>query len=474
MNDLCAKRISDSVHGTVELSEVEAEVVNCRVFQRLRNVKQLGLAYQVYPTADYSRFSHSIGVCHIAGQQLENLKRSESIPDRDIQRYRLAALLHDIGHYPFSHAMEDAIQDYYSSQIYQDVEAPETTEVTSKYYKHERMGAKVLDEDEELRNTLNQYDFVGDEISSIFRREFRREDQPKYANLISSDLDADRIDYLLRTSRHTGLPYGAVDLNYLLTQLSVDSDHRVCLSTKALRAADHFLLCRYFDYQQVAYHKTVVAIEKVLKDVLDELLAAGEIDCSAQAMVDRLTRKEWCDFDDAYILQKMQTLRLQTSDEITRLKIDSLLRRNPPKMVAQLEHISDRNERDAFLNNQQQVTEKIGSWSNEFGIPEKLWYVWSKISPLTKIGSHLPLTRDTDKEKEKEREDELEQAIRLLHPTDDQSKPIMACKQSLMSILSDYALFTLRVYVLLPSAKQQLRDSIADKIKQDLPYVFRF
>src|SRR5713101_5180121 len=123
MGSFDAKRVADPVHGTIGLSELEAAVINTGAFQRLRNVKQLGLAPLVFPGADYSRFSHCLGACHVTGSILEALRSSgsaDSLTDERIQIYRLSALLHDVGHYPFSHAMEEAVKDYYSSLLLSD------------------------------------------------------------------------------------------------------------------------------------------------------------------------------------------------------------------------------------------------------------------------------------------------------------------------------------------------------------------
>jgi HD superfamily phosphohydrolase len=121
-------KVHDSVHKIIGLSEIESEIINTRAFQRLRNVRQLSLVHYVFPGADYSRFSHSIGVCHLAGRMFDAIytkdtdegkgPRTERIhlSDEDYQlkqKIRLAGLLHDIGHYPFSHTMEDAIKLFF-------------------------------------------------------------------------------------------------------------------------------------------------------------------------------------------------------------------------------------------------------------------------------------------------------------------------------------------------------------------------
>jgi uncharacterized protein len=110
------KSITDPLYGYIGLSELEADVVSTAVFQRLHNVRQLGLAHLVFPSAGYSRFAHSVGACHNAGRILDAIQLnapSSAARGKKKQAYRLAALLHDIGHYPFSHATEHAIQSFY-------------------------------------------------------------------------------------------------------------------------------------------------------------------------------------------------------------------------------------------------------------------------------------------------------------------------------------------------------------------------
>jgi len=323
--DFKFKSVMDPVHGPIGISQLEAHIINeANAFNRLRGVKQLGLAHFVFPGADYSRFSHSIGVCHVAGRILEALRNGGvSISDREIQLYRLAGLLHDIGHYPFSHAMEIALLDAFAERNVlddkqQDDDSQDATTQEDPPFKHEHLGKQILDGDPDLRRILTQskIGITAREIHEIFTKV----NPPRFANVISSDLDADRIDYLLRNSYHTGLPYGDVDINHILGQMRVDEKGRICLTHKALRSADHLFLGRFFYYQQIPFNKTVVALEGALKDVIGALVKEKRVDGSRKAVIERIADGTWCNFDDGFVLEKIRELAGETQDEVLRLK----------------------------------------------------------------------------------------------------------------------------------------------------------
>ena len=390
------KRLADPVHGTVGLSDPEVELMSTQAFQRLRNVKQLGLAHLVFPGADYSRLSHCVGVCHVTGRILDSLKSfsDAEITDTEHQLYRLAGLLHDIGHFPFSHAFEDAVSDYYKdSQTTPLLQPGESGDQSadpqpsgSDPPDHEEVGRILLENDGEIGDILERYEFAPGDIYSIFARE----EPPTFANLISSDLDADRIDYLLRTAQHTGLPYGSVDIEYLLSQLRLDNKGRICLTPKALRTAEHFLLSRYFDYQQVSYHKTVAAFEEVLKDIVVRLLETGLIDCSTSGIGAMIAKGQWYQFDDPEILKMIRQFRRECDglDNALRIKVDSLLKRVPPKLIGSIEFIADRDRTDDHRRNVRDLKRISKELSDEFNIDPALWYVWdSKGRSLTKVDS---------------------------------------------------------------------------------------
>ena len=219
----------------------------------------------------------------------------------------------------------------YSAQILQGETqsvSDEATAQTPASLDHEDVGRELLDHDQEIADVLKKYEIDPADIHRIFSRQPSKDGQvPRFANLISSDLDADRIDYLSRTARHTGLPYGLVDIDYLLSQMRLDKSGRICLDPSALRTAEHFLLGRYFDYQQVNFHKTVAALEWALHDVINALLESGWLDCSPTTIRHKITSGEWSHFDDLEILRLVRDLENCTQSDVTQAKVRAVTRR---------------------------------------------------------------------------------------------------------------------------------------------------
>lgn len=245
-----AKRIYDEVHGYVELSNTELEIINTAIFQRLRYVKQLATAWYVYPGATHTRFSHSIGTMHIAGLVSSKLYKLGYLHDPDdIQLLRLAALLHDIGHTPFSHAIEP----FYKYKL---------------GINHEDISRVIIEESTEIREVLNKYGFDHKEIIAVLESRYR---EPLYNQLLSSDVDIDRMDYLIRDALHTGVAYGAIDLQRLIATLVVDGDGNIAILDKGIDAVDNFYLARMHMYKTVYYHKTLVGYELILRRIYEHL-----------------------------------------------------------------------------------------------------------------------------------------------------------------------------------------------------------
>ena len=266
------KVLRDPVHNLISLEGEEGAIlvslIDTPEFQRLRRVRQLGLAFLTYPGAEHSRWVHSVGVCHIARQMLDVLRKryGESSDEyRELEQHRreilVAALLHDVGHGPFSHLFERAIK--------YPTEAP-----TGYPRDHEGWSRRIIEErfGDHLRGNGVNVEVVLGLIDKKNRQHLLAKD------FISSQLDADRMDYLLRDSAAAGPKYGEFDLAWLLHSLRIgrvpvmgrtDEVSRLCFdSRKAIHVVEEYIQAREFMYVQVYIHKTTRAYEAMLLSIL--------------------------------------------------------------------------------------------------------------------------------------------------------------------------------------------------------------
>ena len=270
--------IRDPVHGFIRLSELEWEIINQPAFQRLRRIRQLSWTDMVYPGAMHTRFEHSLGVMHVASRVFDALlRRSTDIlkadykfDDSSLQRQRriirLAALLHDLGHGPFSHAAEDLL--------------PATGKGTDRY-KHEDYSAAVIelllkDVIEDHREAKNSGIYVRD-ILGILGDTSYSSGELVLKGLVSGQMDADRMDYLLRDAHHAGVQYGRYDLDRLIYSLrlcpdSEDEGHHIGIEEDGIHAVEGLLIARFMMFTQLYFHKTRVIYDHHLVECLKELL----------------------------------------------------------------------------------------------------------------------------------------------------------------------------------------------------------
>ncbi len=273
-----AKVIRDPVHNIITFKDYEGRaeellfrLINCREFQRLRRIKQLGFSEMVFPGANHSRFAHSIGVMHVARLFLEQIERTEggALDEEHKLVVLIAALLHDIGHGPFSHSFEKVTGD-----------------------KHEKRTEEIIkDESTEINKTLREFDGeLPARIAKFFQEdptegvETGGDIPPFCVHIVSSQLDADRCDYLLRDSHATGADYGSFDLKWLVDHLHVDRDNnRIYLGRKAFYAVEQYIFARYHMYQAVYFHKATRSAEVMLrllfkryKELLDDRSSYSE------------------------------------------------------------------------------------------------------------------------------------------------------------------------------------------------------
>ena len=184
------KAIKDSVHGHVRLGDLAAELVDTPAFQRLRHIKQLSTVRLVYPSANHTRFEHSLGVYHLAGRAVEGL----GVDEETAAHVRAAAMLHDVGHGPYGHQTEGIIR-----------------RATGR--DHDDLAWLLTDADREVCQVLERNGLDPERVAALIRGE------GALGPLVSGELDVDRMDYLVRDAHHTGVPYGTVDTGRLVNEL---------------------------------------------------------------------------------------------------------------------------------------------------------------------------------------------------------------------------------------------------------------
>jgi HD superfamily phosphohydrolase len=254
------KVIRDPVHELIPFEDNPCDrllwdLINTKEFQRLRRIKQLGVCELVFPGADHSRFAHSIGVMHIARSFLARIRRVRpELLNQEKETLVLAAsLIHDVGHGPFSHSFESITGDRHESR---------TLEI-------------ILDASTEIHQCLASYQPCGElprKISLFFDESIENDriteaEVPSFlTQIVSSQLDADRFDYLQRDSHATGADYGQFDWKWLIHHLDLDHEKgRFYLNRKALAEAERYVFARYHMYRTVYFHKTSRAAEVMLR-----------------------------------------------------------------------------------------------------------------------------------------------------------------------------------------------------------------
>jgi uncharacterized protein len=245
----------DSVHNIIRVDmenpvgRLVADLVDTAEFQRLRRIRQLGLAHFAYQGAEHSRFTHSLGAYHLATRILERLSSKYKLNAGDATAVRVAALLHDIGHGPFSHVVESILG-----------------------FHHEEFSIQaVLSSDTEVGGVLRSYSpKLSEQVTDIIRGKFH---MVALGQLVSSQLDVDRMDYLLRDSHMTGVKYGIFDLEWIIKSLEIDAGNdRLYVSATGIYAVEDYLQARYYMYRQVYFHRTLRSAEAVLHALLRRAL----------------------------------------------------------------------------------------------------------------------------------------------------------------------------------------------------------
>lgn len=324
------RSLRDPIHGDIELSPLEAAVVDSRQFQRLRYIRQNGLLHFVFPGAVHTRFAHSLGAFALAKRAFAQLLCHVTTPDVEARKrlsyleraFRLAALLHDVGHCAFSHSIEDVKIDgepffgtvgkflgqMGDASLLADLKsANQSTDISSSPTKHEHISLLLVRRifaSQKVRQVADEPEYLGQDINAlidgnlppsplfieavrILVRELRAATSVEFAEsdalplqmlnvlhaLISGTVDVDRLDYLIRDSLHCGVPYGRCEVEFLLKSIrigAVAGRPALVLDSKARYALEDMLWSRYQLFVQVLNHKTNVALNAALKIALED------------------------------------------------------------------------------------------------------------------------------------------------------------------------------------------------------------
>ena len=295
--------IRDPLWDTIRLDDAAVAIVDSAAFQRLRYIKQLGLAHLVYPGATHTRFDHAVGVYHLANQALRLLDMRGALRDVTQDQRRIvpyAALLHDIGHYPYSHALEELEEDRIPGH-------------------HEALVGHFLSDDQVRSALQGVQPGAAKDVEALVRG---RSENP-LQGLVAGSLDLDKIEYLKRDARFCGVPYGDVDVDRLLHALTVVEDPQsaraeIGVHEKGVAALESLLFAKYQMFRNVYWQHAVRAATVMYKRIVAHALEGGE-----------LSRDELIGQTDEGLLYLLQTRAPHVREQV-----DALRQRKLPKRAA--------------------------------------------------------------------------------------------------------------------------------------------
>ena len=278
------KVFRDPLYGYIEVDyKLISDLIDSKELQRLRRIRQLSGVSMVFQTAEHSRFTHALGAYHMANLVLRNVEGIDCLTEYENIVFLCAALLHDVGHGPYSHAFENVLS-------------------TS----HEEMTVKIiLDKNTDVNRILSMYEGLAEDIASVISH---RGKYPLIETFVSSQLDVDRMDFLSRDAYFTGATYGTIDMNRILRSMKVVDGSVLCRAS-GVHSIESYLMSRYHMYFQVYYHPVSRSYELLLegmyeriKDLVNENV---EIDANIQSFINVVKNnndvESYIELDDAYV-----------------------------------------------------------------------------------------------------------------------------------------------------------------------------
>jgi HD superfamily phosphohydrolase len=312
--------IKDPVHGYVYITEAEKQLIDSYPVQRLRRLRQLAGSEFVYSGANHTRFEHSIGVMYLAGELTENQNLSQLLSEEEIQIVRMAALLHDVGHGPFSHVFEHLLVKFLKKT-------------------HEDM-TQWLIQKSELHDIINGLGYDADAVAKLAVGKLRNPGKAFLDQIIQSAVDVDKLDFVVRDTYHTGAEYGYVDVFRLIHMLDVLGEN-LAVDVGALSALESFVLARLESFRSIYFHRVGRAAQIMLATAMEaaneelglvafespeEYLALNDYtvwtklkECKkSRAIMDNLERRKLlkCAYDKTFYAREKMVTSIFSVDEI--------------------------------------------------------------------------------------------------------------------------------------------------------------
>lgn len=439
--------VVDSIHGDIELDQQAWRIVDTDSFQRLRFIKQLGMGHLVYPNATHTRFAHSLGVFGIMCRILDTARRNRiKVPPKLAEDLRLAALLHDVGHYPYSHLVEGVERVELAEEFVHDPHRLKRTLSSSvRYPKHVEVGRIIVTNQGDLLDAIGGPERAK-RIADLFSRAATANLQ--WSKLINSSLDMDRFDYLLRDSRAAGVPHGAIDLNYLLNSLRISPKKLLGIDQKAMSALEQFLFARYFMHRTVYWHKTTYAFEEAARQLIrrirDQNTGAYDLPADGTGVQDLVKSDKLRTFTDAY-LDRLVDQALKDKDESIQTIARSLTARRPAKLIREvcdLQKIGSVGEKATAFK--KDCKHRLSDLAHTMKVP--LWrFMFCETPPLEweKRSHEVPVPRARGLPSE-----ETDELIKVFCNGESEPISLVDIEHSIISKCADFAVRLYRLYVI--------------------------
>ncbi len=463
------KVIFDNIHGYITLNRVESRILETLYYQRLRWVRQLGFSFYIYPGATHTRHAHALGVLCVMDKVLKSI--GKAVSDEKLHNpklrdeatlfhrtMRLAAMLHDIGTFPFSHTIELAYINHWRQK----------TKRPKVMANHEELGSHILlntDFEGGITKILKEEGIDPSELAKIISGNSKS----FLANqLMHSDVDADRMDYLLRDAYHTGVKLGVYDMDLLLRNLRVhkSGEHEIlCVHENAMNVVDSFLVSRYFWYSQIINDGTGYKFDLIAAKIYEYFLENG-LAYSFEHLTQHVSQNpnEYFTFNDSYFLAKLhEYLAGRIMHPMIRELSEMLAQRKPPAQVkispAKPTLIENEEHRKHLV---EKVTQAAEWLKHEIhAIDPNAWMIFDIPKRDVMFTKNKEMIN-----KDKKTGQNAKESVRIL-TRHNELKLLIDVNNSLTSILSQYRNFIPRIYISPKIYEELKKKKVLEKMREE-------